>query len=458
VNIHTISYWHETVDLSAPRPALSGTVDADVAIIGGGYCGLSTAWYLKRAQPGLRVVVLEREVCGYGASGRNGGFAMTLFGLTMELVKRRFGSAAVREAQDFMDAAVDHLGTLVREHGVACDYHRGGLLTVATTPGGARRLQRETRLAIRLGIPGIHYLDAAETRRRVDSPTYLGGRLEANAALINPARLARELLRLAEDAGAVIYEETPVTRVRPGPPGSPVLVHTAQGRVRARKVLFATNAYGSAFPQLRPLQVPVGTYIVLTEPLTPEQLAPIGWANGEGVEDSPNFVHYYRLTADNRLLMGGGDVTFRFGATLPSDNEPRIFNQLVTHLRQTFPSLRNAAITHAWGGPVSVTLDMAPAFGWLGADRRIAYALGCVGHGVALMTYSGQLLRDLLLEQPTSLTELFFVNRRTLPWPPEPLRYLAEAALHGYMYLEDGGARRRVARVATGHNPDGGAR
>jgi glycine/D-amino acid oxidase-like deaminating enzyme len=451
MNPNTVSFWHETVDLTQPRPALAGPVDVDVAIIGGGFCGLSTALYLKRAQPGLRVAVLEQRVCGYGASGRNGGFAMTLFGLTMEILKLRFGATAVREAQDFMEAAVDHVGTLVREEGVECDYHHGGLLTVATSKGGARRLQNETRLANRLGIAGIHYLSAEETRRRVNSATYLGARVEDNCATLNPAKLSRELLRLAEAAGAEIYEETPVTAVRVGPPGGPVLLRTPRGRVRARKLLFATNAYGIQFPQLRAKQVPVGTYIVLTEPLTPAQLGPIGWANREGIEDSPNFVHYYRLTADNRLLMGGGDVTVPTGTDLPPDHAPGIFRHLEEHLKLTFPSLRDATITHRWGGPVSVTVDMAPAFGWLGRDdRRVAYALGCVGHGVAMMSYSGHLLRDLLLERKTALTDLFFVNRTTIPWPPEPLRMVAGAAIHGYMYLEDGATRRQVAQNAGG--------
>lgn len=441
-----VGYWHETVDLSNPNPALDGTIEADVAVIGGGYAGLSTAYELKQAQPGLHVSVLESEVCGYGASGRNGGFAMTLFGLTMELVKLRFGREAVREAQNFMQDAVANVGRLVREHGIDCDFEYNGLLTVATSPGGARRLQREVALANSLGFHEIEYLDAAETRRRVNSATYLGARFEACCAILNPARLARGLKQVAEQAGATIYEQTPVTLVRSRDADGRVVVETPRGQVIARKVVFATNAYAAAFPQLARKQVPVGTYIVLTEPLSAEQLGPIGWEGREGIEDSPNLVHYYRLTADNRLLMGGGDVTFKYNSTLPDDEAPGIFRDLEEHMTLTFPSLKGARITHRWGGPVSVPLDMAPAFGYLGGDRRFCYALGCTGHGVALMTYAGAILRDLVLEQRSAFTDLFFVNRLTIPWPPEPIRFAAGQLIRGYMRLEDAFTRRAVRR------------
>lgn len=446
---HPVSFWHEIVAPSQPSPPLSGTVQADVAIIGGGYAGLSTAFELKRAQPGLQVVLLEADVCGYGASGRNGGFAMTLFGLTMELLKLRFGRGAVREAQAFMDEAVDNVGRLVAEHGIDCDYERNGLMTVATSPGSARRLQREAALANSLGFHEIHYLDAVETRRRVNSATYLGARIEENCALINPASFAVGLKSLAERAGAVIYEETPVTVVRTPERHRPIAVETALGQVLTHKVVFATNAYTRAFPQLASRQVPVGTYIVLTEPLSPEQLAPIGWQGREGIEDAPNLVHYYRLTADNRLLMGGGDVTFKRGGKLPNDYEPRVFRELEEHLVLTFPSLQSARITHRWGGPVSVPVDMAPAFGYLGEDRRASYALGCVGHGVAMMSYAGNILRDLVLERRSPFTELFFVNRRTIPWPAEPILFPAARMIRGYMRIEDSLTRRAVRKNST---------
>ncbi|HBY93832.1 MAG TPA: oxidoreductase [Chloroflexi bacterium] len=441
---HTVGFWHETVDFSRPNPPLIGTTDADVAIIGGGYTGLSTALELKRAEPGLRVALLESHLCGYGASGRNGGFAMALFGLTMELVKLRFGHEAVHEAQTFMDQAVENVGRLVREEQINCDYERTGLMTVATSPGGARRLQRETALANALGFHEIHYLDAAETRRRVNSATYLGARIEENCALLNPARFARGLKTLAEAAGATLYEETPVTLVQPPRRGQPIVVETPLGQVLAQKVVFATNAYARAFPQLASKQVPVGTYIVLTEPLSPEELASIGWQGREGIEDAPNLVHYYRLTADNRLLMGGGDVTFKRNADLPNDYEPRVFRELEEHLALTFPSLKTTRITHRWGGPVSVPVDMAPAFGSLGNERRVCYALGCVGHGVSLMSYAGNILRDLVLERQSAFTELFFVNRRTIPWPPEPVLFPAAHLIRGYMRLEDSVTRRAV--------------
>ena len=308
---------------------------------------------------------------------------------------------------------------------------------MATSRSGEKRLQNETKLANDLGIQGIHYLSADEARRRVNSQTYLGARFEENSGLVNPAKFVRGLMGLAEKEDVEIYEESPVHSVTPQPNDQPIIVRTLHGEVRARKLLFATNAYAGAFPQLFRKQIPIGTYAIITEPLTEAQMSPIGWVNREGIEDSRELIYYYRMTADNRLVMGGGDVRMRFGSALPEDAAPDVFSDLEAHIGRTFPSLRGAAITHRWGGSISATLDLTPAFGWIGRDRRIAYGFGCLGHGLALMTYAGQLLRDLLLENKSHLTDLFFVNRQIIPWPPEPLRFIAAQAIRGYMHLAD---------------------
>ena len=440
------SYWLEIAGPYTESPPLAEPIRADVAIVGGGFTGLSAAFYLKQADPALRVVLLEQQVIGYGASGRNGGFAMTLFGLTMEITKLRFGREAVREAQHVMDRAVEHVGELVQTHNLQCDYEKTGLMTVAISEAGKRRLIAETELANSLGFTSIRWIDASAARERVNSPTYLGGRVEDNCALINPAKMAWELKRLCLDAGVEIYEQTAVEQVHAG--SRTLVLVTPQAVVQADKVILATNAYSGHFPQLRRQQAAVYTYIVVTEPLSEAQLAPIGWQSRVGIEDGRNLVHYYRLTPDNRLLMGGGDVQIFPGGGLGDDRHAATRAELEAHVQWTFPSLRGVHFTHHWGGPVSVPLDMAPAMGYVGDDRRLMVAFGCVGHGVAQTLFNGVILRDLALDRKTEWTDLFFVNRRTIRWPAEPLFTPMAQAIRSGMRWDDrraeGGVKVRV--------------
>jgi glycine/D-amino acid oxidase-like deaminating enzyme len=434
------SYWLEIAGPYAENPPLAEPIRADVAIVGGGFSGLSAALTIKQADRSLRVVLLEQQVIGYGASGRNGGFAMTLFGLTMEITKLRFGREAVREAQQFMDQAVDHVGELVQSHRLQCDYEKTGLITVAISEAGKRRLIAETELANSLGFTSIRWIDAAEAQARVNSPTYLGGRIEDNCALINPAKMAWELKRLCLEAGVEIYERTAVEAVHAG--SRDLVLVTPEAAVQAGKVILATNAYSGHFPQMRRRQAAVYTYIVVTEPLSEAQLAPIGWQGRQGIEDGRNLVHYYRLTPDNRLLMGGGDVQIYPGGGLGEDRHAATRAALEAHVRRTFPSLRGVRFTHHWGGPVSVPLDMAPAMGYVGGDKRLMVAFGCVGHGVAQTIFNGVILRDLALERRSTYTDLFFVNRRTIRWPAEPLFTPMALAIREGMRWDDRRAKR----------------
>jgi glycine/D-amino acid oxidase-like deaminating enzyme len=423
------------------NPPLVGSISADVAIVGGGFTGMSTAYYLKKAEPSQRVVVLESEVVGYGASGRNGGFAMTLMGLMLSTTALRFGKEKTRIAHDFGYQAVEHLGDFVAEHSIDCDYEKPGLFTVATNPAQVKRLQSEIRLGETLGVKGLRWLDASELREEVSSPTYLGARYEDQCALVNPAKLVRGIKTAAEGAGAEIYERTPVLSFRPG---RALWLETPRGQVEAKKVVFATNAFSGRFPQLQSKAFPVYTYIVLTEPLSRQQMAPIGWGGRQGIEDARNLIHYYRLTADNRLLMGGEDALVYLGGPLDRDYHTPTFRRLERNIAKTFPSLANARIEYRWGGPVSVPVDFFPAVGYVGNDKRVVYSLGCVGHGVAMTTYLGQMLRDLVLERRTDLTELFWVNRRVIPLPPEPLRFALGDGLRRALAAMDAWEARRA--------------
>jgi len=428
------SFWLDTYGEYTPNAALGGELDVDVAIVGGGFTGLATAYHLRRDDAALRVCVLESEVIGFGASGRNGGFSMTLFGLEPAVTKLLFGAQRTVEAHRYMERAVDHVDALVREHELQSDYWFPGFLRVATTPAYARRIQRDIEILAGLGITGIEWWDAARVRAEVDSPLFLGGWWEPRCGLLNPAKQVRELKRIAMAAGAQIYESTPATEITRERTG--VRLRTPQGSVNAKKVVLATNAYSHLIPELRSKQTPVFTHMVVTEPLGEQRLAQIGWRNRQGLEDARNLVHYFRLTADGRLAMGGSDVTLAYGTEMAHDANYRTFAALERDVVRLFPALSGVGFTHHWGGPVSVPVQLAPALGHVG-DQRVLYSLGCVGHGVSLSHLNGRTLADLAQERRTDLTDVWFVDRRVIPWPPEPLRFAVSKLIKGYFRAED---------------------
>ncbi len=436
----TKGFWLATCPPYEPNPALTGHLQVDVAIVGGGFTGISAAYFLKQERPSLRVAVLESEVVGYGASGRNGGFSMTLFGLTMGITAFRFGREAAREAQHYMEQAVDLVDALVKEHGIDCDYEYNGFLRVATTPAYAERIQGELRLAHSLGIEGVEWIDADALRQQVNSPAYLGAWWEPRCAILNPVKLVRGMKAVAQRSGAEIYERTPVTSFERG---RALTLKTPHGTVQADKVVLATNAYSNFVPELQSRQIPVHTHIVLTEPLRREHFAEIGWQNRQGIEDARNFVHYYRLTRDNRLLMGGERVQYYFGGDTERDTHAPTFRMLEQHIAKIHPCLRDLRIEYRWGGPVSVNIDFAPNLGYLGKDRRVVYSVGCMGHGVSMTHLNGRTLADLVLERETERTSVFFVNRRHIPFPAEPLRSLGVNAILEYMRGEDAWLERK---------------
>ena len=226
--------------------------------------------------------------------------------------------------------------------------------------------------------------------------------------------------------------------------GAGFWLKTPAGKAVAKKIVFATNAYAHLLPQVGRKQTPAFTYMIATEPLNPEQLAPIGWQGHEGLEDARNLIHYYRITPDNRVVIGGGPVGLTYGGALDGDTDEAAWRHLEEHLTWLFPSLKGVRISHRWGGPFSVTLDLAPALGYLGG-KDVVYSLGCIGHGVSTSHLNAQTLRDLLLERGSDLLDCPFVNRRVIPWPPEPLRMAAAVGIRGYLRAEDWWYERGVA-------------
>jgi glycine/D-amino acid oxidase-like deaminating enzyme len=435
-----LSLWLAEYGDYQPEPPLAGDINVDVAVIGGGYLGMATAIALRRHGLAETVAVLEARTVGYGASGRNGSFAMTVTGLGFGTTAMLRGKRFLRRAHAYMEQCVDRLEEFIDEAGLDCGKIRPGFLRVATTPAYVTRLQKQVRLMSSLGFAGIEWIDAEATRKMVDSPRYLGAMWEPRLLLVDPARLIREEKRYAITLGAQVYENSPVLAVAkiPSEDGGYRLL-TPHGSVTAAKLAYATNAYSQLFGELDRLQAPAFTYMIATEPLTAEQLAPIGWAGQQGVEDARNLIHYYRITPDRRIVMGGGPVGLGRGGDLDHDRDDKAWQHLAEHLQWLWPHLSGVAITHRWGGPFSVTMDLTPALGYLGADRTAAYGLGCIGHGVAMSYLNGEVLARLLCGDAAGETvrQCPFVNRRVIRWPPEPTATIAKYVIRGYLQAED---------------------
>ena len=431
------SWWLESLPKTiTPNQRLTGKENADVVVIGGGYTGLSVGYHLKQLNPGIDVRVIESNVCGYGASGRNGGFSMTLFGLTKGITKFRFNDEKARTAHGYMEEAVDYLHDLITKNQIDCDYERSGYLLVGTSPGQVKRVEHDFKIIEKWGSTGVERWDRARLVEEFNTDYYKLGWFEPRCGIINPAKLTRGMKDLAEAQGVGIYENSPVTGFSKNG-SSGYTVKTENGELKSEYLVFATNAYSILFPQLKSLQRPVFTYIVMSEPLTDAQLNSIGWKCRAGVEDARDLIHYYRLTKDNRIVMGGGDVAFTYGNDLTIDLNNKIFAHLEHHVIEIFPQLKGIRFTHRWGGPVSITLDMAPAIGYLGDDKKAIFSLGCLGHGVSLTTYNGLTIAEMITGQNSSRTEMFFVGRKTIPLPPALITQTASLAIRGFMRLED---------------------
>jgi glycine/D-amino acid oxidase-like deaminating enzyme len=441
------SMWAATADPYTPGPSLDADIRADIAIVGGGYTGLTTAYELKRADPSLSVVVLEAKEIGYGSSGRNGSFAMTVVGLGFGTTAMLKGREYLRRAHSYMMRAVDTLDDLILREQLDCDRIRPGFLRVATTHRYIERLIRDVDLMNDLGFDDIYWLDEAAVRERIDSPRHLGALWEPRLVLVHPLKLVRAERDLALRNGAQIFECSPVERIDRG---TNLVLRTPHGSVTAERIVFATNAYSHLFPELRRRQVPAFTHMLATEPLTAEQLARVGWKAREGLEDARNLIHHYRLTPDNRITMGGGPVGFTWANSLHGDDSPDAWEEVIGHFRTTFPRLADVRFSHRWGGPFSVTLDLNPSIGWL-ADRRAVFSLGCIGHGVSMSHLNAQTLRDMLLDRNTDLTNGPFVDRRVVPWPGEPIRSALGHAMRTYLRAEDWSRERELRRAQAGN-------
>jgi glycine/D-amino acid oxidase-like deaminating enzyme len=405
-------FWLDDPARPDPRPRLAAGTTADLVIVGGGFSGLWTALLARDRHPHWDIVLLEGQRVGWAASGRNGGFCSASLTHGERNGERHF-PAELGVLEELGRANLDQIEQAVAAHAIACDFTRSGALAVATQPHQVSWLRDE---------PG-EFLSAAAVREQVNSPTYLAGAWERrDTALVNPAALAWGLARAAERAGVRIYEHTPAAGIRRVAGG--VAVTTPHGTVRARQAALGTNAFRSLVRRVRLHTVPVYDYVLVTEPLSAAQLDSLGWRNRQGVSDVTNQFHYYRLTADNRILWGGYDAVYHFGRTVRAayDQRPATARKLAAHFFQTFPQLEGLRFTHQWGGAIDTCTRFCAFFG-TAYDGDVAYALGYTGLGVGATRFGAEVMLDLLSGEPTPLTGLRMVTSTPPPFPPEPLAY-----------------------------------
>ncbi|MEI7058307.1 FAD-dependent oxidoreductase [Nocardioides sp. CCNWLW239] len=421
-NFSGISLWHETAgDAWEPRPALMGDLEVDVAIVGAGYTGLWTAYYLAEARPDLKIAILEAEVAGFGASGRNGGWCSALFPASLDKV----AAGSSREdalAQDrAMRETVDEVIRVAAAEGIEADIAKGGTVVVARTPAQLERARHEVEHARSwgLGDAEISLLDRAAAERRLAATGTLGATFTPDCAALHPAKLVRGLARAVEARGVTIYEQTPAITVEPH------LVRTKRDVVSADVVVRATEGYTPTLAGLEREVIPVRSLIIATEPLSDLVWSSIGLEERETFSDGRHLLIYGQRTADDRLVFGGRGAPYSFGSkiTHADVSDLRTHRRLWSTLIEMFPAVRGHRVTHRWGGVLGIPRDWHASVGHDPATG-LAHAGGYVGDGVATTNLAGRTLRDLILGIDSDLTALPWVGHVSPRWEPEPLRWL----------------------------------
>jgi glycine/D-amino acid oxidase-like deaminating enzyme len=417
------SLWLETSgDDLTPRPALPGPTTADVAIVGAGFTGLWTAHHLLRLDPSLRVVIIEREIAGWGASGRNGGWCSALFPVSWSRIARDHGPDAARRMERTLQTTVDHVGEWCRDHSIDADFVKGGTLSLARGPAQLTRLRAES---------SGQWLSADQARQRIAATEVDGAVFKRHCAALHPGRLVRGLARVVAAQGATIYEQTRAFAVRPG------RVLTAAGPVRANTVVRATEGYTADLPAVHRLLTPIWSLIIATEPLPAAVWDEIGWRNRETLSDERHLIIYAQRTADGRIVFGGRGAPYRFGSqTTGAAGHAMAYAGLEGALHDLLPQVAEATVTHRWGGVIGVPRDFMPSV-VLDRATGIGWAGGYVGDGVACTALAGRTLADLILGRETDRTTLPWVGHRWRQWEPEPLRWLGVRGMTALMASAD---------------------
>ncbi len=425
----TVSFWLETCgDDLAPRPSLDGSIDCDVAILGAGFSGLWTAYYLQRLDPSLRIAIAEVQIAGFGASGRNGAWCTSGFAAGPAVLTRRHSRDVARAVHDAMVDTVAEVGRVCDAEGIDAQYQRDGELVLARGRHQLPSLDAIEEEYAALGYPEFwQRLDAQQARDFLAVGGIAGAVHQRASACLHPGRLVRGLARRVEERGATIYERTRATAYTEG--ARPVL-HTATGDLRARVVVLAGESYLSQLRQLHRQILPIYSLIVLTEPLDDAVLAEIHWTHRAVVQSTALTVDYLSRTKDGRVLFGGRGAPYHFGSRIRPefDRHDKTHDRLRASLVEWFPSLTGVRCTHAWGGTVGVPRDFMPTMTY-DREQGIATARGYTGEGVAASNLAGRVLADQIVGVDSELVRLPMVGHRSRDWEPEPVRWLAARSL-----------------------------
>ncbi|MGP0032416.1 MAG: NAD(P)/FAD-dependent oxidoreductase [Acidimicrobiales bacterium] len=423
-----LSLWWDAIPRPlAPRPPLGSDLAVDVCIVGAGFTGLWTALALARADPSLRVAVVEKEVAGFGASGRNGGWCSALFATSDAALARDHGVGAMRDMRRAMQDTVDVVGALARSEGIDCHFAKGGTVVAARSEAQRARAMAEVEAARALGFgpEDLRWLDADEARRLIGVDGLRGATWTPHCAALQPALLARGLAEAVERRGVTLYEGTEATAIEGGRPGRPPVVRTRGGTVTAEVVVRAVEAWTATLPGYERALAPVYSLMVATEPLGRDFWEAAGLGGRATFSDHRHMIIYGQRTADDRIAFGGRGAPYHFGSAIrPSfDQSPGVHTLLRRTLVELFPALASARMTHAWGGPLGLPRDWHSS---VGLDRAsgLAWGGGYVGDGVSTTNLAGRTLADLITGADTDLTHLPWVNHRSRRWEPEPLRWL----------------------------------
>jgi gamma-glutamylputrescine oxidase len=431
-----LSPWVRAPDQIAPP--LAGDVTADVVVIGGGYCGLSTALSLR--DKGVDVVVLEQQFCGFGASGRNAGHLTPTIGKDAPTLTLMFGKDKAAALMRFADRAVEYAEAAIRRHGIACDYIPSANIIAGVHPRQEKALQKAVAAGAALGAK-LTWLDGAEMRRRQLPEAFTFGVLEGCGGHLHPGKYVMGLRAAALAAGVRLHEGSPVTAIEEGPK---VRVRTVAGSVSADHAVIATNAFTPVtLGRLGHRVCPVRVSLFRTPALTPEQRARVGWPDREGVYTAHEILESYRIDGEGRIVGGSKVVNYAYGGGLSPPEQPEAFAVLERAFRDRFPMLDDVPVEAFWGGWIGMTLDFLPM---CGSDRNIHHGVAFNGHGIAQATYMGRLLADRVLGVPNEDADL--LRRRGIPIPPEPLRWLLVKSLIGLFAGMDARIDRSLARKA----------
>ncbi|MFI6579027.1 NAD(P)/FAD-dependent oxidoreductase [Nocardiopsis sp. NPDC050513] len=434
-----VSFWFRESGLPERRAALPGDADYDVCVVGAGYTGLWTAYYLKKAQPDLRVAVVEREFAGFGASGRNGGWLSAEFAGSRERYARSHGKSAMIALQRAMMATVDEVVSVAEAEGIEADIVKGGMRLVATNAAQRERLAEEIDYLQEWGYwPDDIHLVEADHEPRLAVHGAVAAAYSPHAARVQPAKLATGLARVVEALGVDVYEDTAVREIRPRSGAARPAAVTDHGTVYADHVVRATEGFTSTLRGQRREWLPMNSSMIATEPIAPALWEKIGWSGREVLGDTAHSYVYAQRTADDRIAIGGRGVPYRFGSAQDRDGatQPQAIAELWRALTRMFPDVADVPVEHAWSGVLGVPRDWCPTV-HLDAETGLGWAGGYVGSGVATSNLAGRTLRDLVLGRETDLTRLPWVGHQVRGWEPEPLRWVGTQVIYGLYRTAD---------------------